>query len=174
MNKVELIHIECGIYNGVAIYKIGDKLLPFELGTPHYNDYGEYRVDTDFKFIKSLNGGHERGYVPENVNPFIELSDEQLEWWLNKNRSFTELGYQENLQFAGGKSEENIVIVDTKNDHNLVKFTDWEKREHDPFEHLMFNVFNVFYHWYQSDDFKPIGGLMIYSFENREEDEEGN
>jgi hypothetical protein len=156
--KAELIHIQCGTFNGIANYKIGDKVLRFELGTPNYNDYGEYRVNTEFEILEF--DEKYRGYVWPNHD--IELSDEQVKWWLHdSDRELEE--YMREAQIAGGKSENNFVIFDKTN--QLIKYSDWEKLPHDPYEHFMFNVLNTFYHWMRSDDFIRTGqGGELYIF----------
>lgn len=158
--KAELIHIECGHFNGIANYKLGDKILRFELGTPNYNDYGEYRVNTELESIEF--DKRYAGYIPTNVNSVIELTDEQAAWWLNVNEDTLEFWeYMKDCQVCGGTREDEEFVIFNK-ERKVVTFPDWEKEEHDPYEHFMFNVLNVFYHWYLSGDCKPRNGLMIY------------
>jgi hypothetical protein len=152
--KAELIHIECGIFNGIANYKIGDKLLRFELGTPNFNDYGEYRVYTEFEVL-DFNEKY-RGHVWPNQE--IELSDEQAAWWL-VNRNPVEK-YMSNGQVEGGKTKDGKFLIRNK-ENEFIEFTEWEKLEHDPYELFMFNVLKTFFNWMQSDDYNPVSGDML-------------
>lgn len=156
--KIELIHIECGTFNGIAIYKFGDKILRFELGTPNYNDYGEFRVSTEFEIL-NYDKIYE-GFIPKNINFNIGITNDQYEWWLSENKEL--LKYMEDMQISGGRSENNDLLIYNK-ENNWVSFSDWEKMEHDPYEHVMYNIFYKFYSWYISEEFVfNTSGLMIY------------
>ena len=154
--KAELIHIECGLFNGIANYKLGNKILRFELGTPNFNDYGEYRVNSEFEVLDY--DDKYRGCTWKNQD--IELSNEQANWWLNDNRE--SLGeYLSDCQMCGGKTEDGFSVFDKNNE--LIKFSEWQKLDHDPYEHFMLNVLNTFYHWYRSEDYKPVSSdVLIY------------
>jgi len=156
--KIKLIHIECGRFNGIVNYKFNDKILRFELGTPNFNDYGEFRISTDFEIL-DYDKIYE-GYIPKNMNCDIDVSYDQYEWWLSENRIM--LPYINDNQISGGKTENNDIVIYNK-ENELVKYSEWEGLEHDPYEHIMYNIFYVFYNWYMSDDcLLNNNGLMIY------------
>lgn len=163
----ELIHIQCGVFNGIANYKIGSKILRFELGTPNYNDYGEYRVNAPFdvysdkEMLKILDFDEKYvGYKPVNLETSIELSEEDTNWWTSK--EFKNLNdFQKDWVVAGGIGEDEDFVI-WEEGRVLVKYSDWILTQHDPYKNLMFKVLNVFYHWLRSDDCKTTGGLMIF------------
>jgi hypothetical protein len=159
--KAELIHIECSVFNGVADYRIGDKTFRFGLCSPNYNDYGEYRVYNEFEQV-SYDPNHQ-GYIPTSVYSSIELSEEQANWWLDDNREVT--GYVENGEAVGGTSEGEFHIYNKEDE--MVKFSEWVNTEHDSYEHLMYNILNVFYHWYRSEENKPLDDFSVYVYPNQ-------
>ncbi len=151
--KAELIHIECGRYNGIANYKVGDHVLRFELGTPNYNDYGEYRVDTE---LMPIPYSHKYvGSIPANI-PNIELTDEQAAWWLDVDKEI----HDDMGQVAGGSTEEGIFSV-FDSDYNLLPFTEWQKRTSNAHDHFMYNVLATFYKWIRSEDYMPVSGSLL-------------
>lgn len=152
--KAELVHIECGTFNGIAIYRVDNKILKFELGTPHYNDYGEYRVNTEFEVFEKDDG---RAAIPGKD---IQLTLEQYNWWMNEKTELTE--FMQEAQVCGGKNKNDFVVIDK--DNEMIKFSEWETREHDAYEHFMFHVLKNFYFWYREESPKGniTGGLMIY------------
>lgn len=160
-NKIEakLIHIQCGTFNGIANFQVGNSILRFELGTPNYNDYGEYRVDTEFEVIdfdeKYI------GMIPTKGSTSIELTEDQVKWWMTQSEDML-LEYMKDQQVCGGHSKElGFVIFDKTN--TILKYEDWEKSDHDPYEHFMFNVLSIFYYWLRSDEFNSTGtGLRIF------------
>lgn len=140
--KAELIHIHCNTFCGTAIYKLNNKLFCFGLGTPNFNDYGEYRVGTEFKIHEIEEGAN----VPKtelDKNEDIFLTLDQAEWWMNEDVEMTE--FMQEAEVRGGKQGNNFVIYDKED--KLVNFFEWENREHDAYEHFMFNVLKTFYYW---------------------------
>lgn len=149
--NAELIHIECSQFNGIANYKLGDKILRFELGTPKFNDYGEFRVRIEFELI-DFNDKYV-GYAPPNVNPIIELTDEQAHWWLNIDTLDNLSDFMVEGQVAGGRTSDGVFVV-IESDGSIIPFTEWSELDHGPYEYFMYNVLNVAYTWYRSDDYK--------------------
>lgn len=164
--EAKLIHIECGIFNGIANYKIGDKILRFELGTPYYNDYEEFRVSAPFDFyfksdydrlkILDYNEKYE-GHKPTNLETSIELSEYDVKWWLNTEP----IKSDKEWQVSGGVDKDNNFVIWVNG--TLIKYSDWINESHDSYEHFMYQILNVFYHWYMSDDCNPTDDLMIFS-----------
>jgi hypothetical protein len=162
--NAELIHIECGIFNGIAIYRLGDKVLKFHLKTPKYNDFGEFRVSTEF--IISEYGPKHDGYVPKNIPTTIELTDEQADWWLTEDSLPLPSMEDNSSEVAGGKIrvDDTLVIAVITKDNQVVPFDNWKTTPHDHYEEMMFNVFHAAYSWYLSEDCKKSTmDLMIYS-----------
>jgi hypothetical protein len=153
---MELIHIECGTFNGIANFKIGNKVIRFGLCTPTFNDYGECRVDTDFNLLPYIDAY--KGFVPEYINPIINLTDEEYNWWINCSE---ELSSDDMGQVCGGKDENGDVLIYT--DRNKFElFTIWKEREHTPCDEVMFNVLAIFMEWYYKDGYKNKSGVLIY------------
>lgn len=162
--QAEITHIECGIFNGIIILKLEDKCLKFELGTPNYNDYSEYRVDAPFNaysddleieskpFDETM-----RGFVPED-NMFIELTEEQANFWLtNIHDEPTE--FMKEWVVCGKLYKEGFHVFAG---NEMVKFEDWQKLDSDAYEYLMFNLLHIFFKFYNSKDCPKNFGLTIY------------
>jgi hypothetical protein len=160
--NAELIHIECGLFNGIVNYRLGDKILRFGLGTPKFNDYGEFRVSTDFELI-DFNDKYV-GHIPPGVDPIISLTDEQSHWWLTIDTLDSLTDFMTEGQVAGGRTSDGVfVVIDA--DNNIIPFTEWSELDHDPYEYFMYSVLNVAYTWYGSDDYKknkPVFDVLTF------------
>jgi len=154
---MELIHIECSTFNGIANFKIGNKIIRFALCTPTFNDYGECRVYCDFEPLPYIDAY--KGFVPEFINPIIKLTDDQYNWWINCAEE--DLSSDHMSDVCGGKDENGDIFVYT-NRNKFELFTVWKEREHTPCEEVMFNILGIFMNWYYKDGFKNKGGVMIY------------
>lgn len=80
-HKLETIHLDDSFYNCRAFFLLDGRLLQFNIGTPNFNDYDEWRLDSivyaDEPYEPEAN---DVNLKPISNFPDIFLSDEEVEW----------------------------------------------------------------------------------------------
>lgn len=158
MELLELIHIECGTFNGIIRYKFRDKVISFRLGTPKFNDYGEYRIgfEDDLILYSEYIEKYPRNYKPSfDLN--ITVSSDIANIWFNNIRfswpdlppkELTDLDDDDGYISSGKDEDGDFCIYLTK----WIKYNDWLLLNHKPYDDLIFKVAYRFYEAYQLDE----------------------
>lgn len=161
---MKLIHFELGRYNGMAYYQLGNKLFKFELCTPNFNDYGEYRVEIEdfngfeFSSPSEVFKHPEHLVVYEHEFSNIELTSEEVEWWNDPLESRSIEEYMTEYICGGNHEEEGVVIMFGS---RMVKFEDWLLEDQNPFDKVVFRIFKLFFDYYNSDDAKLVSNDIL-------------
>lgn len=146
-NKMELIHIECGKDNAIAIYKIADMVIKFSIGDSKYDmdiGYGfETNVNHSDGIISYELDTYDESYIahmklPNNVPTIIKLNKRQLDWWLHN--GCTNFCCND---ICCGADDGGIIYVSCS-EFNWFPYDEWLKLEHHPYEHVIIQVLYEF------------------------------
>jgi hypothetical protein len=87
--EIKHIHSNVGVYNGSLCFAVDDRLLFVEVGTPHFNDFNEWRI-SEFRLSSDK-------YIPEEndvvLTPYedfdsIFINEKDLEYLTTSSKIF--------------------------------------------------------------------------------------
>lgn len=175
--EAKLIYAECGRFNGIMRVLIGNTVLSVELGTPYFNDYGEYRLVFNYKSIEYT--GYQKVFPQDQINiPICTLSKEAESFW-NELIECTKVEKEDDLSIPGHlldliNKAENRGHVSCGNGENgfMICFEDkWvlykDLQTDNPFAQLMFPLAEIFFKWQRKEmdlgkNLAENSGLNIY------------
>lgn len=150
MDNIEIkhIHADVGYYNGALYFVVDNRLLQIRVGTPNFNDYGEWRISEFFLSKLPYNPADNKVELKpyENIKSiFINQTDLEFLDLLSfsDNDDYTEdraekikqvLGdnFDEyTSEVAGGrfKYQKQLSIIRSK---DVIKMSDWRKIKNPP------------------------------------------
>jgi hypothetical protein len=163
--EAKLIHIECNTFSGVMRIQLGQNVISLELGTPNFNDYGEYRLSSFEIKPMSLEKYQERFPHPLLNHHLCELSDNDVEFWKRHNEFIVKDDKDETKQFKE-EDYKQIDICEDGNDYvmcgqdkekvfhvfyngNWIPYETWKaNNEPNSYNKLMYPCAEIFYKWY--------------------------
>lgn len=172
--EVKHMHENVGVFNGSLYFLIKEHLFRVDVGTPHYNDYNEWRL-SDFTISQDPYdaSGNEVELVPyEKFEPIFiseddfnflltaskamngDLSEEEHEELNKKDSYFAEYG--EELSGVRYKDFDDLHFYNQETDSEIY-YLDWvNKDENDktPFEKIFYPIINGFMKGYCNKHYK--------------------
>lgn len=155
--KIKHIHANVGLFNGSLYFLVDNRLLQVSVGTPHFNDYNEWRIsEINFSLFPYNPKDNEVELTPFKIKD-IEINDEDLKmlnfiakWGENHDKfekgEFKKLKKQfpdvvDNLAGCIYKGDKRMTIIGEDYQINLA---DWEKGEKTSFQKVFYPILEGF------------------------------
>ena len=169
--KAILVYLECNHFSGIMRILIDQTIFSIELGTPHFNDYGEYRLSTENKTI-SLAKYFEIFPNSKLINHEIcELSPTDLEFWkrfekvlsideesnilTNEDIKDIEITEDGNGYVIGGRGKDEEFYV--YSDKAWQIYDQWKSKDQwNPYNKLMYPCVELFFNWFNKKIVLPL------------------
>lgn len=157
--EIKHIHADCNFFNGRLYFLVENRIMYVEVGTPNFNDYGEWRISGISYSKHQYNpGDNEVELIPyENIKP-ISINETDFEFlnYISKmgfneeglsdeeSKVFVEKFGEYNDELAGGMIEgEETFTIFKEDPRTEVKYDEWLKVSDDEktsFEKIIYPI----------------------------------